>query len=209
MTERTDTDTSAAPAPPAALHAGFLALLPRLLACAEYAFRHRRGADRDDAVAEVLALCWRWYARLAQRGKDPHAYPTALADFAGRWVRGGRGLCGLRGTKDALSRLARARHGFAVVPLPQAGGRDATGLEEALHDNTQTPVPEQVSFRLDFPEWRGSLPDRDRRLIDDLMAGERVLDVAGKYGLTPGRVSQLRRAFHDDWRRFCGETAED
>jgi hypothetical protein len=156
----------------------------------------------------VLALCWRWYARLALRGKDPAAFPTALADFARKQVRCGHGLCGLRGGKDALSPLARARHGFAVGPLPQGCRRDGAGLEEALHDNTQTPVPEQVSFRLDFPAWRRGLPDRDRRLIDDLMAGERALDVAEKYGLTPGRVSQLRRAFHDDWRRFCGEAAE-
>jgi hypothetical protein len=35
------------------------------------------------------------------------------------------------------------------------------------------------------------------------MLGERTLDVAGKYGLSPGRVSQLRREFHDDWEFFC------
>jgi hypothetical protein len=29
--------------------------------------------------------------------------------------------------------------------------------------------------------------------------------VAGKYGLSPGRVSQLRREFLADWRRFISE----
>jgi hypothetical protein len=37
------------------------------------------------------------------------------------------------------------------------------------------------------------------------MLGERTLDVAGKYGLSPGRVSQLRRELHDDWEFFCAE----
>jgi hypothetical protein len=37
------------------------------------------------------------------------------------------------------------------------------------------------------------------------MLGERTLDVAGKYGLSPGRVSQLRRQFHDDWRRYLSD----
>jgi hypothetical protein len=140
---------------------------------------------------------------LTRQGKDPSQFPTALADFAGRQVRCGRALCGLRGTKDALSPLAQRRHGFGVRSLVQQVRREATGLEEALHDNTQTPVPEQVSFRLDFPAWRSSRCERDRRVIDELMAGERALDVAARHGLTPGRVSQLRREFHDDWLRFC------
>jgi hypothetical protein len=66
-------------------------------------------------------------------------------------------------------------------------------------------VDEQVCFRLDFPRWRASRTERDRRLLDDLMLGERTLEVAGKYGLSPGRVSQLRREFLLDWRRFCGD----
>ena len=37
------------------------------------------------------------------------------------------------------------------------------------------------------------------------MLGERTLDVAGKHGLSPGRVSQLRREFLLDWRRYCDE----
>jgi hypothetical protein len=46
--------------------------------------------------------------------------------------------------------------------------------------------------------------ERDPRLAEDLMAGERTQDVSSKFGLSPARVSQLRRDFHDDWQRFCG-----
>src|SRR5262245_169802 len=35
--------------------------------------------------------------------------------------------------------------------------------------------------------------------------GERTKDLAARYGTTQGRISQLRREFHDDWRRFTGE----
>ena len=66
-------------------------------------------------------------------------------------------------------------------------------------------MDEQVCFRLDFPAWRASRTERDRRILDDLMVGERTLEVAGKYGLSPGRVSQLRREFLADWHRFCGD----
>jgi len=73
------------------------------------------------------------------------------------------------------------------------------------HHNTQTPVPDQVAFRIDFPRWRGTRSERDRRVIDALLAGGRTRDVSRQFGLSPGRVSQLRRDFLEDWRRFTGE----
>jgi hypothetical protein len=42
----------------------------------------------------------------------------------------------------------------------------------------------------------------------DLMLGERTSHVSRKYGITAGRVSQLRREFHDDWVRFSGADAD-
>jgi hypothetical protein len=82
-------------------------------------------------------------------------------------------------------------------------------LIEALHDNTQTPVDEQVCFRLDFPAWLNTLGDRDRRVVKDLMRGERALEVAHKFGVSPSRVSQLRREFQRGWTHFCGEGPAD
>jgi len=38
--------------------------------------------DRADAVAEVVALCWMWFCRLANRGKDATTFSTTLASFA-------------------------------------------------------------------------------------------------------------------------------
>jgi hypothetical protein len=77
--------------------------------------------------------------------------------------------------------------------------------EERLQDNTITPPPEQAAFRIDFPAWLGTRTDRDRRVVDDLMLGERTLDVARKYGLSPARISQLRREFLADWTRFTAD----
>ena len=101
-----------------------------------------------------------------------------------------------------LSPLAQRRRGFAVQPLPDFSTLAGNPLEEALADNTVTPVDEQVAFRLDFPRWLSTYSDRDRRIALDLMAGERTLEVADKYGLSPGRVSQMRTQFRDGWRRF-------
>lgn len=83
--------------------------------------------------------------------KDARAFPMVLADFACRHVRSGRRLCGQLKPNDVPSERAQQEHGFTVSKLPDFSTPPAT-LEEALHDNTQTPVPEQVAL-CDFPSW--------------------------------------------------------
>jgi hypothetical protein len=188
------------------LHAGFLSLLPQVQLHATIFFRHLRCPhSREDAVAETVALAWSWYRRLVERGRDPALFVTTLATYAARHVRSGRKLCGQEPGKDVLSPLAQARHGFVVCKLPEWETLSTNPLVDALTDNTRSPVDEQVCFRLDFPVWLNTLSERDQRVVEDLMLGERTLDVARKHGLSPGRVSQLRREFLEGWRHFCGE----
>jgi hypothetical protein len=193
------------PAALARLQAAFLAsVLPKVVSHGRVYFRHLRSAElKEEYVAEMVALTWRWHLRLAERGKDAARFPSALAGYAARAVRSGRKLAGMDRAKDVLSPQARQRHGFAVAKLPDYSALDGSPLDEALHDNTQSPVVEQVCFRLDFPPWRASRAERDRRILDELMLGERTLDVAARHGITAARVSQLRRELHDDWELFC------
>lgn len=193
-----------------ALHAGFLSLLPRLEAHARFYFRYLRcPQSQSDAVAETVAIAWKWYVRATQRGKDVGQFATVFAVYAARAVRCGRRLCRQEKANDALSSLAQKRKGFTVAPLPRDDSRhnDSSLLDQALLDNTQTPVLEQIQFRCDFPAWRLSRAERDRRVMDELMAGERTLDVARRHGISPARISQLRREFYADWERFCEDLA--
>jgi hypothetical protein len=173
---------------------------------AEVCLRDVRCLDeRAELRAELFALGWCWFLHLVQQGKRPEHFPTALATFAGRAVRSGRRLCGQLSAKDVLSPAAQRRHGFAVGPLPEVSTCSGSVIDEALHDNTHTPPDEQAAFRLDFPAWVGRRSNRDRRLIGDMVRGERTRDLAARFGLTAGRISQLRREFHDDWSAFCGD----
>jgi hypothetical protein len=88
------------------------------------------------------------------------------------------------------------------------GQQELDAFEERLRDNTMTPPPDAAAFRIDFPDWLKTRTDRDRRIIDDMMHDERTLDLANKHGISPGRVSQLRREFMEDWERFCGGTTD-
>jgi hypothetical protein len=199
--------TPSYPAALARLQAAFLAqVLPKVLSHGRVYFRHLRSADRqEEYIAEMVALAWKWHLRLAERGKDATRFPSALATFAARAVRSGRKLAGMDRAKDVLSPSAQRRHGFLVSALPDVSTLSDNPLAEALADNSKSPPDQQAMFRLDFPAWSATRTERDRRVLDDLTVGERTLDVAGKHGLSPGRVSQLRREFLTDWRRFISE----
>jgi hypothetical protein len=190
------------------LHADFLAILPRLLSHARIQFRSGQ-VNNEESTAEMVALTWKWYLRLVQRGKDPLQFPTALATFVARAVRAGRRLCGQDRSQDVLSPRAQRRHGFAVSGLPDYSTLSGNVFDEALRDNTQTPPDEQASFRLDFRCWYQGLSHRDRDLVVDMALGERTSALARKYRISAGRVSQKRRQFHGEWQRFCGEQCED
>jgi hypothetical protein len=207
--------------PPSAgpLHVAFLLILPRIETHARIWSRHLVCPGlKEDFVCEAVALAWRSFLRLAGRGRDATQFASALASLAVRAVRSGRRLCGQERSRDVLSAAAQRRAGFRVEGLlPPAsatherlksepgGQRRQDAYEERLRDNTQTPVLEQVVFRCDFPRWLLTLSRRNRQVVDDLAAGEGTGEVARKFGLSPGRVSQLRRQFQDGWDAFCGE----
>jgi len=198
------------PPDPACLHAAFLSILPRIELHGEVVFRALRCPHRkQEVIAEVVALAWLWFTRLVRQGKDPTRFASAIATYAAKAVKTGRRLVGQERSKDVLSPRAQYLRDFAVVSLPLTSTLAGTPLDEALHDNRRSSVPDQVCFRLDFPSWLGTRTERDRRVIADLMVGERALDVADKYGLSPARISQLRREFLLDWELFCGEREPD
>ncbi len=210
-----------AAAPVALLHVRFLALVPRVETHARILFRGVRcPVTRENRVAECVALAWKWFLRLTEQGKDVFAFPMAFAALVARAVRCGRRLCGQERARDALSPLAQQRRRFRVGRLPTSTRRHHESLyadphgqalldafDERLRDNTLTPVPDQVAFRIDFPAWLRTLTGRERRLVRAMARGERTTDLSRQFELSPGRISQLRRAFRGDWLRFTDERA--
>lgn len=192
----------------AELHSRFLAILPRIENHARIYFRHLKcPVKKEEAVAEAVALAWKWFVRLVRRGKDVSGFVSTLAAFAAKAVRSGRRVCGMEKGKDVLSPRAQMRHGFTVSKLPDHSTLETNPLNEALQDNRRSPVPDQVAFRLDFPRWLRSYSPRDRHIILAMTMNERTSELAVRFGLTPGRISQLRRSYHGDWERFTADAA--
>jgi hypothetical protein len=205
--------------PSISLHETFLAVLPKIETHASIAFRHIRcAAKRADKIAETIALAWKWFVRLHERGKDINEFAMHFIVLVTKAVKSGRRITGMEKPKDVLSERAQRQHGFKVEALPTSprasyearysdphGQQDYDAFEERLRDNAVTPPPDAAAFRVDFPAWVSRLKERDRRLIGRLMRDERTQDVAREFAITPARVSQMRREFHEDWLRFHGE----
>ncbi len=191
-----------------ALHAHFLSLLPRIELHAKVSFRHLRcPGRREDAVAEVIAVSWRWYLRIVSQGeKDVNEFVSALATFAVKHVRAGRKLCKMERPRDVLSPRAQRLHGFVAQSLPTHDtARPGNPVLEALRDNAATPPPDAAAFRLDFPRWLNSLGEKKSKVAEDMAVGHTTKELAPMHQLSEGRISQLRRELHASWRRFHGE----
>lgn len=196
----------------------FLALLPRIESQAGNCFAYLRcPAERADKIAETVALAWKAYLRLIETGKDMSQFVATFTFFVARSVKCGRLLAGMIKSKDVLNPQAQKRFGFKVETLPQStsrfsrephGQRQQDAFERRLQDNRITPVPEQVAFRIDFSRWYGTRCRRDRAIIGCMLLDERTQDLSRKFGISPSRVSQLRREFYLDWLRFQGEHLE-
>jgi hypothetical protein len=190
------------------LQSSFEAILPTLRLHGRVYFRHVKCQDRkEEAIAETIALCWKWHVRLAERGKDATRFPTTLASLAARAVRNGRRVCGQESARDALSAAAQRRHNFAAYQLPDGDNLGGNLWDDALIHNTHPLPEEQAAFRIDFAAWLLTWSDRDRRIISDMAMNERTRDLARKFGVSPGRISQKRREYHASWRQFHGEPA--
>jgi DNA-binding NarL/FixJ family response regulator len=61
---------------------------------------------------------------------------------------------------------------------------------------------EIAAARIDFGDWMGRLPHRQRRLAELLATGESTSEAAEKFRVSPGRVSQIRRELEDSWDDF-------
>jgi hypothetical protein len=75
--------------------------------------------------------------------------------------------------------------------------------------NRRSSIPDLAAFRIDFADWLRSMTRRDRRIIVALASGEGTAVVAQRFGLTAGRVSQLRRRFQKDWMTLQRQALAD
>ena len=190
----------------------FTANLKAVEDAVKFAFRRRlRPQEYEEALAEARAAAWSAWHGLVQRGKDPVEVGVhGIAANAIRWVRARRKVgntnCG-RGAMDVYHSRAQKARDFKLVSLDsldEADAADSTrgSWREWLAEDNRVGPADEACFRVDFDEWLEGLPARDRRVAELLATGEMTGEVARMAGISPARVSQLRRELAASWQEF-------
>ena len=179
----------------------FINMLPRIRRHAERAFRSWRAEAREELVAEVIARAYSGWVRLVNQGREHIARPSPLARFAVRQVRAGRRMGGQLNVQDLLSTYARRTQGFTVERIDQSNPNSG-GWQQILVEDRRAGPAETAAARLDMAAWMRTLSMRNQRIAKKLAWGDTTNAVARQFGLSAGRVSQLRRWFQTHWAQF-------
>ena len=93
--------------------------------------------------------------------------------------------------KPDAGKLARPVWGWGqgVIPWP----------------DPHTGPAETAAARIDVGEWFGTLSSRNREIAESLAVGERTGDVARRFRVSQGRISQKRREYLESWQEFQGD----
>ena len=173
-----------------AWHQKFLAMLPAIVTHAKIAFRHLRSPEaREEAIQEVICNACCAVARLAELGKLDLAYASVLARFGVAQPRDGRKVGCKLNVKDVMSPYCQRLKDVVVERLDRLDEEENAWAEVAVEDKTTGPA-EIVAFRCDFSDWLDSLSRRDRRIAKSLAIGNHTGDVAKRFDVSAGRVSQ-------------------
>jgi hypothetical protein len=180
------------------LHESFLRELPELEVMAKAHFRHLDPEARDESLQNVRALTWKYWLRLCQQGRgDEEGLLRNVWWFAIRQTKVGRTIIrgdGKRGTgrQDVYDRTH---------------GKDIEHIDLNHFISQDTPVPDQVAFRLDTPIFLAKLTEKQRRIALMLAEGLRTGEIAKQLGVTPAVISQCKARFKELYDEFFADAA--
>jgi hypothetical protein len=183
-----------------AWQSGFVAMIAEIELKLHLAFCRLDPEAREDAVEEGVIHCLLAYVRLVEQGRAEAATPSSLAWYAAKHVKRGRPAGGRMNGKEPLSRYAQIGHGIRVE------GQAGDWIDTLVADK-RAPVADQVAAKIDVRAWFATLTKRMKEIAKDLAVGCTTAEVADKYGLSAGRISQLRRTLEKSWTVFQQEPA--
>lgn len=185
-------------------HGAFLKMLPAIRKRARIAFHYLDVEARSEAVQEVVAGALAAYVRLVESGRADLAYPTPLATFAIRQFRAGRRVGIKANVKDVTSPYAQIGKGIRVQRLDHYDTQEEAWKETLIEDRRAGPA-QTAAARIDFDQWLCGLAAQRRRIAEVLATGQPTTLAARQFGISPGRISQIRRELKESWERFHGE----
>lgn len=192
---------SQAPTSSPCWQAEFSRMLPRIENYARFHFRGLRGDTLDEAVQEVVCHACQAYSQLVAQSQADVATWSSLAKFALKRYRAGRRVGGSLNVNDICSVHCRRQKGVQVQPLRRWDDQGQGWTEILVEDKNSTPA-EIAAARVDYPAFLATLSPRVRRITQRLATGESTGQVAKRFRISPGRISQLRKELKRAWDQF-------
>jgi len=178
----------------------FVTMLPEIERRLQRAFRHLDHEAREDAVEEGVVHSLLSYCQLHERGRADTVSPSTLAWYAALQVKRGRPAVGRMNSKEPLSRYGQIGNDIKIERRP-------SNWIDMLVVDKRASVADQVAAKMDVGAWFATLTQGMKQIAKDLAFGFSTSEVARKYGLTAGRISQLRRSLEESWMAFQQEPA--
>jgi len=104
--------------------------------------------------------------------------------------------------------VAQQKRGFVVGTITPPSAADG-GWHDMMLESRRVNPADQAAFNVDFTEWIKTFPHRHRAIIKAMASGYTTTELALRFRVTLGRISQLRRAYETSWAKFQGETAPE
>ncbi|HUU96072.1 MAG TPA: hypothetical protein VM487_10060 [Phycisphaerae bacterium] len=201
------TSPAVGPIPRSDAHRWFDHHLPELIRRARLFARRLPRGERDEAVAEILAMMFRYVFSAAVRGKLRVLTAPALVRFYCWAYLDGRRAAGASG-RDVFSPRVHRRHGVSVVSLDQPrrirtrDGETVLSLSEVLADRRSDRPPEHCRKNVDYEEiLQRQKASRKARAVFDLLAethgAARGVDMARQLRVSTPRIVQLKYELAD------------
>lgn len=89
-------------------------------------------------------------------------------------------------------------------PRPAISQDHDLDIEEDLVCPNADPA-ELACFIVDYEEWLARLDKRKRKVAKLLASGETTHNAAKQFGVSDGRISQMRRELQQNWEAFQGQ----
>lgn len=139
--------------------------------------------DFPEVRADLLSRSWEFTLTAGE-----NATVHTVVGYAARHVRAGRHFSGsIRGIE------ARRKDG------PHYHRIDIDLME--LPDDHQRPAASAI-LRIDFTEFRKSLNDRQREVLDAVLMGDSTSEIADRLDRSLGLISQIRRLLYERLQTF-------
>jgi len=146
--------------------------------------------DRDALLDDAESVAWE-----LESTAPPHVTPACIAHMAVKRVRIGRQH------RESVRSITTSRYDKRCKRP-----KNLRQIHIHLHDIAATDAPpsESVPGWMDYQEWLAGYNSRKRKIAEALAVGGKTGEVAAEFGVSAGRIAQMRREFERDWRAFQG-----